>query len=81
MGSSERTLGITYVALSRIKKIQDLVIEPVTLERLQAVKKLSNFKSTKGFSDDIWLHFDGRLYYYVDHYYFLSHCYFLFLLP
>lgn len=44
LGSSERTLGITYVALSRVKKIQDLVIEPVTLERLQAVKKLTNFK-------------------------------------
>ena len=27
-----------------MKKIQDLVIEPVTLERLQAVKKLTNFK-------------------------------------
>ena len=44
LGSSERTLGIIYVALSRVKKIQDLVIEPVTLERLQAVKKLTNFK-------------------------------------
>ena len=44
LGSSERTLGITYVALSRVKKIQDMVIEPVTLERLQAVKKLTNFK-------------------------------------
>ena len=43
-GSSERTLGITYVALSRVKKIQDLVIEPATLERLQAGKKLTNFK-------------------------------------
>ena len=44
LGSSERTSGITYVALSRVKRIQDLVIEPVTLERLQAVKKLTNFK-------------------------------------
>ena len=44
LGSSERTLGITYVALSRVEKIQDMVIEPVTLERLQAVKKLTNFK-------------------------------------
>ena len=44
LGSSERTLGITYVALSRVKTIQDLVIEPVTLERLQAVKKFTNFK-------------------------------------
>lgn len=44
LGSSERTAGITYVALSRVKKIKDLIIEPVTLERLQAVKKLTNFK-------------------------------------
>ena len=44
LGSSERTPGITYVALSRVKKIQDLLIEPMTLERLQAVKKSTNFK-------------------------------------
>ena len=44
LGSSETTLGITYVALSRVKKIQDLAIEPVTLERLQAGKKSTNFK-------------------------------------
>ena len=43
LGSSERSPGITYVALSRVKKIQDL-IEPMTLERLQAVKKSTNFK-------------------------------------
>ena len=46
LGSSERTLGITYVALRRVKKIQDLIIEPVTLQRLQAVKKLTNFKTS-----------------------------------
>lgn len=44
LGSSERTPGIIYAALSRVKKIQDLVIEPMTLERLQAVKKSTNFK-------------------------------------
>ena len=44
LGSSERSPGITYVALSRVKKIQDLLIEPMTLERLQAVKKSTNFK-------------------------------------
>ena len=44
LGSSERTPGITYVALSRVKKLQDLLIEPMTLERLQAVKNSTNFK-------------------------------------
>ena len=46
LGSSERTLGITYVGLGRVKKIQDLIIELVTLQRLQAVKKLTNFKTS-----------------------------------
>ena len=44
LGSSERSPEIIYVALSRVKKIQDLLIEPMTLERLQAVKKCTNFK-------------------------------------
>ena len=44
LGTSEKTAGITYVALSRVKKIEDLVIEPMTFERLQAPQKLANLK-------------------------------------
>lgn len=42
LGPSENSPGMTYVALSRVKRLQDLIIEPMTFERLQAYKK-SNF--------------------------------------
>lgn len=44
LGTSERVAGLTYVALSRVCKIFDLVIEPVTFDRLHSLKKTSNYK-------------------------------------
>lgn len=44
LGASEKVAGLTYVALSRVKKLADLVIEPMTLERLQAARKLTNLQ-------------------------------------
>ena len=44
LGLSENIAGLAYVALSRVKNLQDLIIEPMTLERLQAVEKSSNFQ-------------------------------------
>lgn len=44
LGTSERVAGLTYVALSRVCKICDLVIEPVTFDRLHSLKKTSNYK-------------------------------------
>lgn len=41
---SEKCSGMTYVALSRVKKIEDLIVEPMTMERLQAPKKSCNLK-------------------------------------
>ena len=35
IGEKESTLGITYVAISRVHNISSLVIEPMTFERLQ----------------------------------------------
>ena len=35
---SENIAGITYVALSRVRNLSDPVVEPITLERLQAPK-------------------------------------------
>ena len=35
---------MTFVALSRVKKIEDLIVEPMTMERLQAPKKSCNLK-------------------------------------
>ena len=44
LGASEKVAGLTYVALSRVKKLAGLVIEPMTLERLQAARKLPNLQ-------------------------------------
>lgn len=44
MGHSERVAGLTYVALSRVRKLSDLVIEPMTFDRLRSLQKTSNYK-------------------------------------
>ena len=44
LGPSEKVAGLAYVALSRVRKLTDLVIEPMSLERLQSIKKTSNYK-------------------------------------
>ena len=44
LGTAERVAGLAYVALSRVKKLDDLVIELMSLERLCAVKNSSNHK-------------------------------------
>jgi hypothetical protein len=43
-GNEEMSLGLTYVALSRIKNFKDFLIKPFSLER---IKKLSQSKSLK----------------------------------
>ena len=40
-GKSEQTLGITYVGLSRVKKLSSLVVEPMTFDRLKSIKKIT----------------------------------------
>lgn len=44
LGPSENVAGLAYVALSRVRKLSDLVIEPMSFERLQSIKKTSNYK-------------------------------------
>ena len=44
IGPSEKVSGLEYVALSRVRAINDLFIQHMTLERLNAVKKSSNYK-------------------------------------
>ncbi len=41
LGDKEQSLGLTFVALSRVKNFSDFLIEPFSLERLQ---KLSQSK-------------------------------------
>jgi ATP-dependent exoDNAse (exonuclease V) alpha subunit len=43
---SNKAAGMTYVALSRATKLADLVIEPMTFDRLRAVTKTSNLRKT-----------------------------------
>lgn len=38
IGKSEKTPGISYVAISRVKTLSSLIIEPMTFERLTSVK-------------------------------------------
>ena len=44
IGPSERSLGVTYVAISRVQKPSSCVIEPVTFERLAALKSSPNLQ-------------------------------------
>ena len=44
IGKSERTAGISYVAISRVKPLSSCVIEPMTLERLTSFTSSANFQ-------------------------------------
>ena len=44
IGKKESTLGITYLAISRVRNLSSLVIEPMTLERLKNIKKMPTLK-------------------------------------
>ena len=44
LGKTEKAPGMAYVALSRVRSLDDLIIEPMTFERLHAIKKCSNYK-------------------------------------
>ena len=37
-GKSEKFTGLTYFGFSRVRKLQDLIVELMTLERLQCIK-------------------------------------------
>ena len=45
LGPNESVLGLTYVALSRVRSLDDLFIEPFSFDRLQLVKKSKNFNN------------------------------------
>ena len=44
LGPSEKVAGLTYVALSRVRRLSNLVIEPMSYDRLHSIKKTSNYK-------------------------------------
>ena len=41
IGKSERTAGVSYVAISRVKTLSSCTIEPMTYERLTSLKSLA----------------------------------------
>ena len=44
IGKSEKTPGVSYVALSRVKTLSSCVIEPMTYERLTSIKSSTTLK-------------------------------------
>ena len=44
IGKKETTLGISYVAMSRVQSFSSLIIEPMTFDRLKSIKKLNSLK-------------------------------------
>ena len=48
IGSTEKVAGLAYVALSRDKRLEDLLMEPVSYERLTSVRNSVNFQYRVG---------------------------------
>ena len=44
IGKSEKTPGVSYVALSRVKTLSSCVIEPMTYERLTSIRSSTTLK-------------------------------------
>ena len=44
VGKKETTLGITYVALSRVRNLSSLVIEPIPYDRLTSISKMGSLQ-------------------------------------
>lgn len=44
IGKKESTIGMTYVALSRVRNLSSLIVEPITFERLTSIKELETLK-------------------------------------
>ena len=44
IGKKENTLGITYVAISRVRNLSSLVIEPIPYDRLTSINKMGSIQ-------------------------------------
>ena len=47
VGKNESVLGITYVAISRVKTLSSLIVEPVTFDRLTQIKRKQDWPTNK----------------------------------
>jgi ATP-dependent DNA helicase PIF1 len=46
IGQTEKTAGISYVAISRVRSLSSAIIEPMSFERLTSLKKSATLKYT-----------------------------------
>ena len=44
LGKSEKSVGLTYVALSRVRSLDSIIIEPMSFERLSCIRSSSGFE-------------------------------------
>ena len=44
LGKSERTAGVSYVAISRVEALSSCIIEPMSYERLTSLKSSANLQ-------------------------------------
>ena len=51
LGPSEECSGMTYVALSRVKKIEDLIVDPMTMERMHPKSRVISSTDCREKSD------------------------------
>jgi len=47
IGLKEYFDGLTYVALSRVKELENMILRPFSFERLQSICKIKSFKFRK----------------------------------
>ena len=45
IGEKERTAGLTFVALSRLQKLTDIIIKPMTFQRLESISSSKQIKN------------------------------------
>ena len=53
MGKNEKTSGLSFVALSRVKSYKDFLIKPMALDRLSKIKTSDLLKKRKKEEDRI----------------------------
>lgn len=44
LGHSEKVAGLTYVAVSRVRKLSDLIFEPMTFDRFHSLQQSLSYK-------------------------------------
>ena len=51
LGDKERNSGLTFVALSRLRQLNDAIIKPMTFQRLHTISKSKQLQARKNEED------------------------------